>query len=119
MSEPVTSPPWWVAIKGSARWAMCAKVDGSSSADKCRECEDLRVNCVPGVGYYGTCGKFLHETERNCGCIVLAAKRADVETGVDLTCRDAIIERFRAVATPAGKTTCAGEGCPQGKWSVG
>lgn len=107
---------WRTAIEGAARWLTCEPAESDAAAaraDHCRACDDLRIYRLPVLGYYATCGPALEETERTCGCVVLAADAADVgsEGGTE-----AVRARVRAAATATGKTTCRGEGCPQGRW---
>lgn len=108
---------WRTMIEGAARWLTCDRLDDAAAganADHCRGCPHLRIYRLPVLGhYYATCGPRLEETAETCGCVVLTAEGAEVGSEGD---REAVRARFRAAATPTGKTTCRGEGCP--RWII-
>ncbi len=91
----------WAAITGAARWMTCESVSPEEAARRasiCHGCGTRVVMRVRGTPYAAAfCGDPLVPTKVSCGCLVAYG------TGATAT-------------TPAGKVTCRGEQCPQGRW---
>lgn len=92
----------WAGVTGAGRWISCqpvADAEAEQRAEVCRCCPSMVPMRVRGtVLGAGFCGDPLAVTSKTCGCLVLWSRdggRPD---------------------TAAGKVTCSGESCPQGKW---
>lgn len=92
----------WAAIAGAARWLTCSPaepVEAARRAAKCEACPSRVLVRVRGVGLLAAfCGAPMTETSSTCGCLVQWGRELDA-------------------LEPAGKATCAGEACPQGRWN--
>lgn len=121
-----TSRKWWTALKGAAKYAtlpdrtddealLCARV--------CAECPDLKryraegliglIIGLLGEPRYWTCGEQFDETDRNCGCIVLAESLPGDRSGHTVVVK---INGNALLAEAAAKTTKKSP-CPQGKFA--
>ena len=91
----------WAAITGAAKWIACTPVDGAAATERaavCVGCPSLVRVRVKGLDLTaGFCGPPLAPTANTCGCLVLwgTTERPDAA---------------------AGKCTCKGEKCPQGRF---
>jgi hypothetical protein len=124
---------WWTVLKAGRKYTEAALADGWASArtqrDRaavCGSCPYLTRRAVgkkgvaqviaSGLGIphagaaLGFCGTALKETDKTCGCLVLAESEGD-GSHVILT-----IDGDDVPMVAAGKTTITGEQCPQGKW---
>jgi hypothetical protein len=92
----------WAGVTGAARWISCQPVAAGVAEQRasiCRQCPSVVPMRVRGtVLAAGFCGDPLAATNRTCGCLVLWAN-----------------DGGRPDAA-AGKVTCSGEKCPQGRW---
>jgi len=92
----------WAGVTGATRWLTCrlaTDAEAGRRAEVCRCCPSLVPMRVRGtVLGAGFCGDPLSVTTRTCGCLVLWSRDGGKPD------------------TAAGKVTCSGEACPQGKW---
>ncbi len=91
----------WAAIAGAAKWLACARADDATATERARICAGcpslVRVRINDSGLTAGFCGPPIKPTETTCGCLVLWGTTVRPETA-------------------AGKCTCDGERCPQGRW---
>lgn len=107
--------PLWAGLAGAAKYLACRKRAGAEQLAVCRTCETATVNYHKTFGLYSLfCGKPLEAIDKtSCGCLLGTMRASDVPHG---RLPEEVRRIVRLNVIPAGKATCNGQRCPQGKW---